>query len=194
MRKREPAGTIPPARHPYIRVSPVVLGERVEYVLRVPSLHQVATLQEIVDEQQRRAFFALAAIWGGGAPIGVVAEALRTGGRGMVELAGALIGVSWRDPLVGLQTPQPLAWDPERARAYGAAVFEELHEEGWTLSAVTMCVLALVAEIGKAATLEEEVREQAAFFLGPKATPPDGSPKPSPSSSEDGSDASRGAS
>lgn len=190
MRAREPAMATPPDRAPYLRVTCTVLGERVEYVLRTPSLHQVALLASAIGDEQKRALFALSTTVAGGVSLAVAAEALRVGGAGLTELIGALIGVSWRDPTVGLQTPQPLAWEPDHVRAYGAAVFEELHEAGWQLGAVLVCSLALVHQIKEAATLDREVQEQAAFFLDPKGAPRGASPKPSPSSSEAGSEPS----
>lgn len=177
MKRRDHALNAPPERAPYFKVQ--VRGE--VWTLRTPGLHRVGLLAKLLTPEQGREAMLLAMASGPSPNVVVIVQALQSVGAELVELLGAAIGSAWADPTYALETPQPADWARrEHIRAYGAAVYEELYEAGWSFSQMLALALALFEQVSEAARFEREVQERLSFFLGPRATKSDDA---SPSSS-----------
>jgi hypothetical protein len=183
MRIRENPLPIPPDRAPYFRVS--VAGQTLHF--RTPSLVELAKLGGVMGREQLKSVWLVAGAVQGGSSLVDALLAARAGAGDAFGLVGAVVGVAWADPALELETVRPAEWTPETLASFGAAVFEELHESGWKLGQVVAAALAVAEQVSELATFEGEVQERIRFFLRPKAGNPVGSPKPSATSSVDGS-------
>lgn len=160
MKNRERPLMIPPADLPYMSV--VTRG--VTYYLRVPSLLVISRIGQAIDRGSMLSMFSLAAAVASGQSLIRSVEAARQGGPQVIELLGCLIGIAWADPAVELETVKPTSWTAESVSSYGSAVYEELHEAGWTLSQELALGLALMEQIGINTSIEEAVQEKARFL------------------------------
>lgn len=189
MRTRDVMLPTPPERPPYFRVQ--VDGQ--VYTLRALSPHRIAELARSLEPEQMSALLVLARSLGGGVAPGLAWELSRRAGPELIEVAGAAIGAAWCDPLYGFDASPPSSWsNSAEVRVFGAAVAEELHDAGWVLDQIARLGLALGAEIRRTLALEQEVQEQATFFVrsaaGGIAEPPKSSSGPA-SQPEEGSPA-----
>lgn len=88
------------------------------------------------------------------------------------ELAGALIGFAWFHESLDLDTHTAKPIRPPGKRpdytpycAYGAAVYEELHEAGYTLQEIAGMLVAILGTIAAATSVSDEVVERATFLV-----------------------------
>jgi len=174
---RDPPLQTPPTRPPYFRVA---APDGAELVLRRPSLPTVAVmLKSIPEELQLRVAVRLEQIAKGGSLLEVLLMA-----DDVLPLLAALVGMAWADPRLRLQSARG-----EDIAAYGEAVHEELHEEGWELQHVVLAALAVMDQIQlsaqASAELAPEVARRTAFFRPRRATP-SASASPSRSTTSDG--------
>jgi hypothetical protein len=183
MRTRAEPLPTPPDRAPYFRAS---IGPTVLW-MRTPSLVLLAELGQVLGQDQIRAVLLVtAAVQGAGSLLEALGAA-RAGAGSALGLVGAVVGVAWADPLLELETARPERWTAETLSAYGAAVFEELHEAGWGLGPLVVAALAVAEQVSQTVAFEQEVQERVRFFLRPKGAASAPSPSPSASSSADGS-------
>lgn len=78
---------------------------------------------------------------------------------------GALLGVCWFHTTQDLDTPIPVG----ALAAYGEAVFEELHEEGWALGHIQTVFVDLVQRVVDGFITQKEVAEKVDFLAQPAA-------------------------
>lgn len=173
----------PPDRSPYFRCA--VAGGTV--VLRVPSLHQLGRVARVLEREHLQPLMAVAVAVQKGGKLLDTLMAARHGAADAPAMLGAAVGIGWADPTLELETPMPADWDASTLLPYGAGVFDELHEAGWSLSAILGGAVAVAAQIRELANLEGEVAERAGFFV-PKMVPSSSDDsKSSPTSSADAS-------
>ncbi len=172
MRERQSPTKIPhPLRAPYFRAT----VQEASYVLRTPSLYSASKLLRdsvpqttlgklmmLADPEARSNFMMM----------------LHASPE-VCELFGLVIGICWADPLVEIEATLPQPVDGNAISAYGSAVFEELHAEGWTLVDIATIALSIVDHLVEANKIDDAVTERAAFFLRPPDT---ATPSVSPSS------------
>lgn len=159
MQPRSPVLPPRPDRPPYFRV---VLSTDLAFTMRAPSLHKVGVLLKAVSTEQQSRLLGLGALVARGESMLQLAATAPD----VLELFAGLVGVAWADPEFELDTPPWTEGDPA---AYGAAVYEELHEQGWSLKQIVSVALAIVNEIGNASEIDAEVRRQAERFLPTRA-------------------------
>lgn len=73
----------------------------------------------------------------------------------------ALLGVSWYNRQWDLETPRR---DDDDWLKYGAAVYEELHQGGFNLEAITVAALGISEQVMEAQQVSVEVRKRISFF------------------------------
>lgn len=176
--ERQPPGPEPPDRPPYIQLAHPAMGA---VVLRVPSALMAGRLAGLVSDEQRETIALLQGLQQGIAD----ADTDRVGQlwqmvQGSVEalsILGALVGLSWADPRWALDAVAPPREEQttETVLAYGAAVYEELYEAGWTLAQLIQAATVLYRHMSSAFALFEEGRARADF------SQPRTEPAPSPS-------------
>jgi len=93
----------------------------------------------------------------GGKLIRLMSEAGGTESDYMIAI-GAVIGSSWYHRYLDLETPHK-----GDLSAYGEAVFEELHAAGYRLEWMLVISRQVVDEIGKLATISDEVKDRLGF-------------------------------
>lgn len=164
---------------PYIRVA---VAGRGEFILRTPSLHRVARL--VRAAKVRSVAAAMAALSTGGGLLASLRVA-QEGGAELLELLGALVGISWADPVSELETPIPTEFTEAAVLAYGAAVYDELDRDGWTFEHIVVCALAIGEQVAARSALTTEALDRASFFAGKTAPTTAPSSKSSASSSTD---------
>jgi hypothetical protein len=130
--------------------------DRGAHTLRCPSLLEavdiLAEIEGLTDAVQLAAGAELAQI---SDAIGII----RSAGPRALRALGALIGISWQHAEVDLE-----ASAGADLMSYGADVYQELHEAGYTFSDLALLAGALVAEVWKQAQLEEEVTARLSTF------------------------------
>jgi hypothetical protein len=166
----------------------VVAGATVH--LRTPSLPLLSKVGQALSKEQLRSVLLVSAAVSGGNGLLDALAAARSGMGDALGLVGAVVGVAWADPVLELETTQPAEWTPETLAAFGASVFEELHEQGWKLGQIVACSLAVAEQVSELATFEAEVQERVRFFLRSKAGASAPSSRPSATSSTDASEPS----
>lgn len=151
----------PPDRAPYFTV--VVLGTPV--VLRTMSIHAATKFvrDHISTELQGKMLVALKHSTGNN--VGTMLALLRTAPE-LCELFATVIGLCWADPIQELSTAVPVPLDMP---AYGSAVFEELHEAGWSLGHIAAAVVRIIEQVIEQNRIDAETMERATFFLQPRA-------------------------
>lgn len=159
MRTRATPLDIPPARPPYFTV--VCAGTT--WYLRAPSLHRVARMIQAIGPEHQARLQAVASMVGQGRSL----VSLVTSAPDVLELFGALVGITWADPIYDLEAPAWTTSAGDLAR-YGEAVFEELHEAGWSLQNIALAGLAIARQVQQGSQIDQEVTDKAAFFLQPK--------------------------
>lgn len=167
---------LPPApdRAPYLRIR--VDGS--DLVLKVPSLYLVGQVVRALEVEKH--FGSLAALASSDDTIARLVAMMRSGPE-LCELAGAMIGCAWADPILELDAQRPRVWTDGDARAFGGAVYEELHEAGWATAHIAKAAILVGRQIWEAASIEKEVREMADFFGLQKGTRPAETPPSTPS-------------
>lgn len=158
-----------PDRAPYLRVR--VDGD--DLVLKVPSLYLVGQVIRALEVEKH--FGSLAALAASTDTIARLVAMMRSGPE-LCELAGAMLGCAWADPIRELDAERPKVWTDGSARAFGGAVYEELHEAGWTTAHIAKAAILVGRQIWEAANIEKEVHEMADFFGLPKGTKPEETP------------------
>lgn len=157
MHGRNPTLPEPPNRPPYFTVK----VDGVTYTLRAPSAAKVGTLLQRLPEAQRWQLLTLPEMLTSGHSlfhiITQVPDAL--------PHVAAVLGICWADPSWGFDTPP---WTEGSLTAYGEAICEELHEQGWTLEQIADAVMGVAAVVMQQSTLSQEVLDKTAFFRLPR--------------------------
>lgn len=153
-----------PDRHPYVRLE--LAGEDPTF-LKIPSALAVAKIVKDLDRLHMAALASMQSAQGGN-PINMVAM-LKEAGPEIGSVLGALIGKAWADPTHDLVTD---AADHPSAMAYGEAVFEELHDDGWTLDHILGVGLTVIRAVWESSQLTDEVSKRAGFFFPLMASTP----------------------
>lgn len=162
MRARLTRTAEPPDRLPYVRVHTRAIGHDV--VLRLPSPYGVGLFVRALEREQVSSILAVVlAVEAGGSLVQSLVAA-RSGAADAFALLGALVGMSWVDPDLELESPVPAEWTAESVQAFGAGVLEELHEAGWDLMSQVGCGLAILGQLSERMALEQEVAERLRFF------------------------------
>ena len=167
MKRRDP---VPPrldnVRHPYKRAE---MCDGTLVTLRLLSPYAFA---EIAPAFNAKALGALAAM--------KTSRAGVTGLGGLdpesVCIAGLLIGRSWRDEVLELETPEPPQWNEQSMRDYGRAVTEELHDFGFGIADQLFLSAMVVKDLAHSMGIERKVRERRDFSSPSEDTPPSGGP------------------
>lgn len=153
-----------PDRHPYFRVE----LDSGSHAMRSPSPTMSGAVLTLVEESKLRAD-ALKRLADdpsrrrAGADLGDV-----------FAIHGATVGVCWAHEGLDLETPAPTDATPAAMLAYGRAVYEELHEAGYTTTDVA---LLWAKALGQLASGYIEIRStlEAAGFFGVRRGSPSGS-------------------
>jgi len=107
-----------------------------------------------------RAHLAILMGIAGNTSTGAVLSVLKDSGPEVIAALAALIGLAWYHEDQDLETVR----SPDLL-AYGEQVYEELHDEGYTLSEISALALVLVRAIWEHSQLSAEVQDRAGFFF-----------------------------
>jgi len=143
-----------PDRRPFVVVG---IPDMEDHHLKIPS---IMTVSKVVKSLERIHIAALMSLQGKvdqAGMLGLIKEA----GPELCAVLGALIGLSWSHRDKYLSTPANAA-DP---LAYGEAVFEELHGEGYPLESLVMLGLTVIRAVYDQSEISAEVSEKASFFF-----------------------------
>lgn len=141
------------------------LPDREDHVFRTPSLLTGMKLFKIMDKANLLAFAAQAGKAGKAASPQTMFALMREAGPEVIQALGYLIGVSWHHPLLELDAKES---DYKEPLAFGEAVFEELHGEGYDLNQIVMMALCVAANWINRNKVSEEATEKADFFQPPR--------------------------
>ena len=151
MQKRPKPLTIPD-RYPFLLVE---LPDREAHNMRIPSPLAIAKLFQRIDKIHTA---ALVAVKGGVEPTTLLKEI----GPEALSIMGALIGKGWHHADWHLN-----ATDGDQAdlMAFGERVYEELHDDGYTLEQILCLGLTVMRASWDHTRLTDEVTQRAAFFF-----------------------------
>jgi hypothetical protein len=176
MRERLAPLPLPPERDPYFRTT--APGERI-VVLRCPSMPVLGGLVRSIGRERQAQLFGV---------LELAAEGKRSllqmvlAAEHVLPLLAALVGIAWVDPVLELETERE---PDEDIGAYGARVYEELHEAGWAVPHVVLAGIHIAERAGQASEIEAEVLARLSFFRRPKASPSEPASPSRPTTSED---------
>lgn len=149
-----------PDRYPYIVVE---LAERGDHHLRIPSMPKVARLVKQMKQTHILLLVAMAqAKTTNDSKAASMMTAIKEGGPELTSAAGALIGIAWfhRQRVMVTEAPKRNGdW-----LEYGEAIYEELHEEGYTLSEIGSLALTIMRAMWEHSQLTDEVQARAGFI------------------------------
>lgn len=128
--------------------------------LQIPSALTVAKLIKSLDQVHVAALLAMNT---DGLDQARMLTMLREAGPELVAGFGALVGKAWADPDHELESE-----DQGDLIAYGEAVVEELHREGWRLDRLVLVSLTVIRAIYDQNQFSQEVKDRAAFFFRPR--------------------------
>lgn len=141
-----------PDRYPYMVVE---LPDRESHHMRIPSHLTVAKMIKSLDQVHIAALMAMK----GGVSAASAVHLVKETGPELAAVMGALIGQAWNHRDWQLQTePAP------DLMAYGEAVWEELHNDGYHLETLLLLSLTVVRAIWDQSQFSAEVSKRAAFF------------------------------
>lgn len=139
----------------YIRCQ---LPDREDHVFKTPSMLVGMKLFQVLDQSSLMAFASSTSQ----AQPGTMFALMRRAGPEVIQGLGYLVGVSWHHPTLDLETN--LKDHEGDILAYGGAVFEELHEEGYDLNQIVMMALAVVGNWVSRNSVSQEALEKVDFF------------------------------
>lgn len=142
-----------PDRYPYM----VVEMERGPHHMRIPSLMAVSKL---VKGLKKAHVAVLASMQHGGVSNTAMLSILKESGPELAAALGALVGMGWYHETYDLETQK----SPD-VLAFGEAVYEELHGEGYTLSDIGILALTVIRAIWDHSQLTSEVQARAGFIF-----------------------------
>lgn len=134
------------------------LPEREDHVFKTPSMLVGMKLFQVLDQSSLMAFAASTSE----ARPETMFALMRRAGPEVIQGLGYLIGVSWFHPTLELDSK--VSDHDGDILAYGEAVFEELHEEGYDLNQVVMMALAVIANWVQRNSVAKEAMEKFDFF------------------------------
>lgn len=156
-----------PDRHPYIRINHPEDGD---LVFRIPSPVQVGRLTKLIPQSHWDAVSAVESVQGAEPEnrLKAIMGAFRSS-EDACSLAGVIIGYAWADPALVLKA-EPPSKDLESSESvmqFGSAVFEELHEHGWSAGDAFGVATIIFGELGRGMSLVEAGVTKR-DFTGPK--------------------------
>lgn len=149
---KRPTPLVIPDRYPYMVCE---LPDREPHHMRIPSHLAVAKMLKAMDKSH---VAALVAMTGNVKPSHMLSIFKETGPE-IGAAMGALIGKAWNHSDWELETkPAP------DLMAYGEAVWEELHTDGYPLETMVLLALTVIRAIWDQSQFSDEVSKRAAFF------------------------------
>jgi hypothetical protein len=167
-----------PERAPYFRAQ--VFEGAEPAVLRAPSLPAASALMKSISQDQQAQLLGIARR--AGAESNLLAMLLVA--DEVLPLLAALVGIAWADPGIELEAARD---EGEPLERYGARVYEEMHEAGWSVEHVVKCATAVVNEVLQASAIDREVAARLAF-LAPRRASASASGSPSRPTTSDASE------
>jgi hypothetical protein len=139
----------------------VVLPDLGRHDLKIPSVFVVTKLLNALDKLHIAALVSLSSKSVGSAELLTLAK---EAGPEMAALLGAVIGKAWNHADQALESV-----DDGDLMVYGEAVFEELHEAGYSFDSLVMLGLTVVRAIWEQSQLSQEAKDRANFIFPTRA-------------------------
>lgn len=139
---------------------------------RLPSMLTVAKILKSAGAKNTVGLLALGALIKAGNPQAAIQTLKESGAEGL-SMMGALIGVSWYHAHKDLEAVRG-----ENLLAYGEAVYEELHGEGYDPVKIMLLTGFLTTAIAETIEFDKEVADRLGFTV-PEKEPETSSPSTS---------------
>ena len=150
-----------PDRAPYALVA---VPDRSDHLVKIPSVAKALKLAREIDSNIVATVVGLSDGLRPESDAGLFSLVTSSGPGGAHAIAG-FIGVAWANETHDLGTERGDLSFME----YGEAVFEELHDEGYTLEQILSLGFTIGMALWEQSQIRGEVREKALFFLQTRA-------------------------